>query len=282
MTAPPPHPAASPAGDAAVTPALDAALRAFAGDAIDIAVVLGSGLGDFAETVEVHDAVDAAALPDYPVSTIAGHRGRLLVASLHGRRLLLFQGRVHGYEGHPASATALPAAVSAALGARALILTNAAGGLDPRFSAGDLMLVSDLLVLPAAQRMGLDLQSAPGGPPLPRPLLDAALLGSARAAAADARVLLREGVYGYCSGPTYETRAEIAFYRMAGAQAVGMSTAPEVLAATRLGLPALAISCITNIARTVRQTVSHAEVTEVAGQASERLSRLMHALIRRM
>lgn len=273
------------------------ALRAFAPEPVDAAVVLGSGLGGFADTVSIEAVVDASELPGYPVSTIEGHRGRLLLGRAGERRLLLFQGRAHGYEGYSVAETALPARIAAALGARALLLTNAAGGLDPSFEAGDLMLVTDLLVLTAAQRMGLDLQRMGSGlqrgdtgsqdatgiaSPLPRPLFDEAQLAAARAAARESTVRLREGVYGYCSGPTYETRAEIAYYRLAGAQAVGMSTAPEVLAAVRLGLPALAISCITNISRTVRQVVSHEEVTTVAAQASERLERLLHALIRRV
>ena len=279
-----------PPDDAPALPsALAAALRDFAWDAVDAAVVLGSGLGGFAGSVEIESSVDTAALPAYPRSTIEGHRGRLLIGRAAGRRLLLFQGRVHGYEGYRHADTALPAVIAAALGARALLLTNAAGGLDPSFEAGDLMLISDLLVLTGARRMGLDLHENGGAAdsmaatgPLPRPLFDAALLAEARAAARESAVRLREGVYGYCSGPTYETRAEIAYYRLAGAQAVGMSTAPEVIAATRLGLPVCAISCITNISRTVRQAVSHEEVTTVAAQASERLERLLHTLIRRV
>jgi purine-nucleoside phosphorylase len=130
--------------------------------------------------------------------------------------------------------------------------------------------------------MGLELERGfPTHPGLPRPLFDQAVLECGRRAAADAGVRLHEGVYGFCSGPTYETRAEIAFYRLAGAQAVGMSTASEVLAAANHALPVLAVSCITNVARTVRQAVSHAEVTTVAAQASDRLQRLVHAFIRR-
>lgn len=308
------HPPSAPGQPPAslVLPAdLLQALRAFAPEPVDAAVVLGSGLGGFADTVSIEAVVDAAELPGYPVSTIAGHRGRLLLGRAEERRLLLFQGRAHGYEGYSVAETALPARIAAALGARVLLLTNAAGGLDTSFEAGDLMLVTDLLVLTAARRMGLDLQhltsdlqhaagdlqhltsdpqymdmsttdNTASASPLPRPLFDEALLAAARAAARESEVRLREGVYGFCSGPTYETRAEIAFYRFAGAQAVGMSTAPEVIAAALLGLSSIAVSCITNISSTVRQVVSHDEVTTVAAQASERLGRLLHALLRRV
>lgn len=314
----PPTAAAPSPSPLVLPPALMKALRAFAPEPVDAAVVLGSGLGGFADTVTIEAEVDAAALPGYPVATIAGHRGRLLLGRAEERRLLLFQGRAHGYEGYSVAETALPARIAAALGARVLLLTNAAGGLDPSFEAGDLMLITDLLVLTSARRLGLDLQhmandlqhmandlqhmagdrkhligdprytdsstsdnTAPTSP-LPRPLFDEALLAQARAAARDSDVRLREGVYGFCSGPTYETRAEIAYFRFAGVQAVGMSTAPEVIAASRLGLPVLAVSCITNVSRTVRQVVSHDEVTTVAAQASERLGRLLHALLRRV
>ncbi|MDX9758608.1 MAG: purine-nucleoside phosphorylase [Bacteroidota bacterium] len=271
-----PHDTGSP-----LPPGLHAAVRDFAGNAVDAVIVLGSGLGGFADTVTVHDRVSTADLPDYPASTIIGHEGRLLRATSNGTRLLLVQGRIHGYEGHDAATTALPARIAAAVGARVLLLTNAAGGLDPSFLPGDLMLITDLLVLPGARRMGLDLQlGAMHAPPLPRPLFSAAILARMRDAAIDAGVRLREGTYGFCAGPTYETRAEIAFFRMAGAHAVGMSTATEIITAAAHGVPVVAISCITNIARTVRQTVSHGEVTIVAAQASERLARLVHAFLR--
>ncbi|MFZ1728726.1 MAG: purine-nucleoside phosphorylase [Bacteroidota bacterium] len=258
-------------------------LRDFTGGPVDVAVVLGSGLGGFASTIEILSSVSTRELPGYPVSTIIGHEGRLLLGSVYGLRLLLFQGRVHGYEGYSTEAAALPAQISAALGARLLLLTNAAGGLHPAFRAGDLMMISDLLVLPAARRMGYELNAIPSRQtPLPRPLFDANLLELLRQSAADSSVALREGTYGFCSGPTYETRSEISFFRMAGADAAGMSTAPEVIAAARASLPVLAISCITNIASTVRQKVTHDEVTTVASQASDKLARLVHALLQRM
>ncbi|MBR9976689.1 MAG: purine-nucleoside phosphorylase [Bacteroidetes bacterium] len=259
------------------------AIRTLIGGPVDVAVILGSGLGVFADSVDIIAVISADELPGYPRSTVPGHPGRLLLARSHGLRLLLFEGRVHGYEGHGHAETVLPASIAAACHARLLLVTNAAGGLDPSFSAGDLMLITDLLVLPAARWMGRALASATSSAPaLPRPLFDQALLARMRDAASEARVMLREGTYGYCSGPTYETRAEISFFRLAGAQAVGMSTAPEILTAIRSALPVLALSCITNVARTVPQQVTHEEVTQIANRTSERLQLLLHSFLRRM
>ncbi len=263
-------------------PELLSALHQLTGGDVDVAIVLGSGLGQFADTVELLASVSTSELPGYPISTIEGHQGRLHIARAHGLRILLFQGRVHGYEGYSPGHTALPARIAAALHARVLVATNAAGGLDPAFAAGDLMLITDLLVLPAARHMGLELQGRfTPETPLPRPLFSPSVLARARDAAEEAGVRLREGTYGFCSGPTYETRSEIAFFRLAGAHAAGMSTAPEIIAAARAGLPVLAVSCITNVARTVRQSVSHAEVTATAARASGDLARLVHAFLRR-
>jgi purine-nucleoside phosphorylase len=255
----------------------------------DAAVVLGSGLGGFADRLPVRHRLATADIPGYPASTVAGHSGAIIDAACEGRRLLIFDGRIHGYEGYAPLETSLPAIIAHALGAGMFIVTNAAGGLHPGFNAGDLMLITDYFVLPLAPRMGLALTRLTGyndregladRGERPSTLLDPRIRSLTLAAAAEANVALREGTYGYCSGPSYETRAEIHFLRRAGSDAVGMSTVPELITARMLGLGAVAISCITNKARTVPTTVSHEEVTSVAAQASDRLSRLLTALIR--
>jgi purine-nucleoside phosphorylase len=254
----------------------------------DAAVVLGSGLGGFSDGLTIHHSVPTSDIPGYPASTVAGHSGLIVDASLGDRRTLIFHGRIHGYEGYSPGTTALPALIAAALGVPAFIVTNAAGGLNPLYEAGDLMLVTDYFVLPLAHRMGLtlsDLDAPTTGRSRserglrPGNFLPAIARNLAHAAAAETGVVLREGTYGFCSGPSYETRAEIHFLRMAGVDAVGMSTVPELIVARRHGLQTIAISCITNKARTVATAVSHEEVTRVAIQASDRLSRLLHALI---
>lgn len=259
------------------------AVAAFAGQRVDAVVVLGSGLGSFAEILHHARRMPAAALPGFPASGVEGHAGELATGSVAGRNVLAFVGRLHEYEGHAVAAAALPARIAAGLGARHFIATNAAGGLNTAYHAGDLMLITDLLVLPLARRMGLDLQGiGTGGHPIPRPLFSEPLMHLARDAARETGVRLREGTYGFCSGPTYETRAEIGMFRLLGADAVGMSTVPEILAAVRNGIPTLGISCITNKAVTVQQQVTHEEVTTVAAQSAERFSRLLRALLGRL
>ncbi|MDT8325001.1 MAG: purine-nucleoside phosphorylase [Bacteroidota bacterium] len=258
------------------------ALRDFTGGSVDGAVILGSGLGSFSDTLPCPRSMSTAELPGYPVSTVRGHSGALHLCTCATQRLLLFQGRVHGYEGYSAAQVTLPVRIAAALGAKKLLVTNAAGGLHPTFAAGDFMLITDVLSLPATSGMGLPLEQylSAGGTP-PRPLIAPQLLETGRAAAADAGVRLREGSYGFCSGPTYETRAEIAFFRLAGADAVGMSTLPEILAARLLGMDVLGLSCITNKALTVAQEVSHAEVTAVATRVADDFARLLRAMLER-
>lgn len=267
-------------------PLPDALLRTleeFAGGRVDGAVILGSGLGGFRDTLTCERSISTAALPGYPASTVSGHSGTLHLCTLGAQRLLLFQGRVHGYEGYDATEVAAPVRLAAALGATRLLLTNAAGGLHPTFEAGDFMLITDAISLPATHGMGLPLERAlaTGERPPRRPLFDARLRDAARAAATETGISLREGVYGFCSGPTYETRAEIAFFRFAGADAVGMSTLPEALAGRVLGMDVLGLSCITNKAQTVAQKVSHSEVTTVAARVSQDFSRLVRAMLDR-
>lgn len=255
----------------------------------DAAIVLGSGLGERAEDMVVHAEIHTADIPGYPDVTVMGHSGTILDATIGEKRALIFQGRIHGYEGYDTEATGLPAAIAASFGVSVFIVTNAAGGLNPLFDAGDLMLITDYIVLPVAHRMGLTLgelqhqdAAACGCERSGRPeeLFKKDIRERVRAAAAEEGVTVREGVYGFCSGPTYETRAEIHFLRHAGVDAVGMSTVPELVVARKHALPVIAISCITNKARTVPTTVSHDEVTMVAAQAASRLWRLIRAILR--
>ncbi len=206
---------------------------------------------------------------------VAGHAGVLTLARAGTRRVLLFAGRVHGYEGRTIDEIIFPVRVCATLGIPVMLASNAAGGIGVHLHAGDLMLVTDYLIVPMAERMGARLSAIPGLPAHRLPALDAGLLQHLRDTARSEHIALREGVYGFCSGPTYETRAEIAFMRRAGIDAVGMSTVPECIAAHTAGIRIAAISCITNKARTVPTKVSHEEVTDVAARASARFTRLV-------
>ena len=231
-----------------------------------VAVVLGSGLGGFADALEQAKAVPFADLPGFPRATVPGHKGRLVSGMLAGTPVLALQGRLHGYEGHDAATVAFPARVLAVLGARALVVTNAAGGTNPSFAPGDLMRITDHinmtgrnpLIGPNEDGLG------PRFPDLSRaydPRLAEALEEAARASGQK----LRAGVYLQMNGPSYETPAEVRMARALGADAVGMSTVPEVIVAAHMGLPLCGISCITNLAAGISQhALTHQEVMEVA------------------
>jgi purine-nucleoside phosphorylase len=246
-----------------------------------LAVVLGSGLGAFAGQLDGARSLAFADLPGFVPATVQGHEGRLVLGTVAGVPVLALQGRLHGYEGHDAATVAFPARVLGVLGSRALIVTNAAGACNPAFEPGDLMRISDHLNLTGKNPLiGPDEDAlGPRFPDLSRaydPRLSAAL----RAAANGCGVALREGVYAQFSGPSYETPAEVRMARLLGADAVGMSTVPEVIAAAQMGLPACGISCLTNRAAGIStHPLSHAEVIQVAKQVEGRFLALLRALV---
>jgi purine-nucleoside phosphorylase len=248
-----------------------------------LAVVLGSGLGAFADALEDRRALAFESLPGLPRATVQGHRGRLVYGTLAQVPVLALQGRLHGYEGHDAATVAFPARVLGVLGARALVVTNAAGGCNPSFAPGDLMRISDHLNLtgrnpllgPNEERLG------PRFPDLTHaydPRLATALEAAARATGQ----ALRAGVYAQLNGPSYETPAEVRMARALGADAVGMSTVPEVIVAAHMGLPLAGISCITNLAAGISQhPLTHDEVMEVARGVEGKFLDLLRAFIPR-
>lgn len=254
-----------------------------------IAIVLGTGLGGLADQLQDATALAYADLPHFPRSTVAGHAGRLVLGKLDGVPVAAMQGRFHVYEGYTPQQVVFPIRVLRALGAHTLVVTNAAGGLDPSQRAGDLMLITDHIGLPTMAGInplrGENDESL--GPRFP-PMVDAydpRLLHIARDAAASFGIMVREGVYAMVSGPNYETPAELRFLRVAGADAVGMSTVPEVIAARHMNMSVLAVSCITNVAlpppTALPAEATHAEVVAVANAAGERLTRLVTEIVRR-
>ena len=246
----------------------------------DLALVLGSGLGALADEVEDAVVVPTADVPGYPVSTVAGHAGRLVFGRLGGQPVLVVQGRVHVYEGYGARAVGFPVRLAHALGARGIVLTNAAGGINAAFAPGTLMLITDHLNLTSVSPL-----SGPVGdgetrfPDLSDPY-SAAWRARALAAAARVGVPLAQGVYAFTSGPSYETPAEIRYFRMAGGDAVGMSTVPEAIQAAALGMPVLGLSTITNAAAGMSsEALDHDDVLAVGQQVRERLSALVRAIV---
>ena len=246
----------------------------------DLALVLGSGLGALADEVEDAVAIPTADVPGYPVSTVAGHAGRLVFGRLAGRPVVVVQGRVHVYEGYEPRAVGFPVRLAHALGARGLVLTNAAGGIRPEFGPGTLMLITDHLNLTSVSPL-----TGPVGegetrfPDLSDPYLRA-WREQTLATAARLGIALQQGVYAFTAGPSYETPAEIRYFRTAGGDAVGMSTVPETIQAAALGLPVLGISTITNAAAGLSSAaLDHNDVLEVGRQVRERLSELVRAVV---
>ncbi|WP_437670960.1 purine-nucleoside phosphorylase [Sorangium sp. So ce131] len=248
-----------------------------------VGVVLGSGLGGWADELADLVKLPYADIPGMPRPAVAGHAGMLCAGRVGDVQVACLQGRAHLYEGHALAKAVFGVRVLARLGCRAVLLTNAAGGIHHSFAAGDLMLITDHLNL-----MGVNPLVGPNDEALGKRFPDMTyahdprLLELARAAANDAGVTLREGVYAALLGPTYETPAEIRMLRTLGADAVGMSTVPEIIALRHMGVPAAAISCITNLAAGLTQReLDHAEVEETARASRARFSALLSAWVRR-
>jgi purine-nucleoside phosphorylase len=259
--------------ESAVSAAVDA-IREHAPFQPEIAVVLGSGLGGFTESLSSNAVIQTASVPGYPRSTVEGHKGELVFCTASGRRLLAFRGRVHFYESGSVNALLFPIRVAAALGARILIITNAAGGVNRTFVPGDLMLISDHIDL-TGESFELGHSKTHGAP------YDQQLIRMAENTADKIGVRVVRGVYAGLKGPSYETAAEIEMIHRIGGDAVGMSTVLEVALAASLGMHVLGISCITNKATgTSSAKLNHEEVTVVANQVREQFSRLLMHVIK--
>ena len=262
---------------------LDAAVRAVREHTDlepELALVLGSGLGSLAEAAEDAVVVQAADIPGYPQSTVAGHRGRLVFGRLGERPVVFVQGRVHAYEGHAIRAVTFPIRLVHALGARRLLLTNAAGGIHWHFRPGLLMFIEDHINLAFLSPLaGPDTGDGPRFPDMSAPY-DPEWLDRAQALALEAGIATQRGTYLWTLGPSYETPAEIRFYRHIGADAVGMSTVPEAIEGAYLGMKVLGISTITNLASGMNaEPLDHADVLVVGQQVRSDLERLVRAIV---
>ena len=265
-----------------------ASIRARVSLTPSVALILGSGLGDLASEVRDATGIPYEEIPHFARSTVAGHAGRLLVGTLAEIPVVVMQGRFHSYEGYSPQVLTLPVRVLSALGAHTLLVTNAAGGINPAYRPGDFMLISDQINLPglagANPLLGPnDERFGERFPPLAR-AYDANLRFLARSVAASMSDLtLHEGVYAMVGGPSFETGAELRFLRTAGADAVGMSTAPEVVVARHMGMNVLGISLITNTATGDEgEEVKHEEVLTVADAARSRFVALVLGILRGM
>lgn len=250
----------------------------------DIGVILGSGLGDYAEALEDAAKLPYSEIPGFPRSTVAGHAGMWCCGTLHGKRVVMMQGRFHYYEGYGMKDVTLPVRVMQKIGVKTLIVTNAAGGVNLGYHPGELMVIGDIFSMTAQNPLiGPNLDAF--GPRFPDMscAFDKELRALAHECANEQGFALREGVYAQMTGPTYETPAEIRMLRTLGADAVGMSTVPEVIVARHGGMRVLGISCITNMAAGILdQPLNHAEVTETANRVKGQFRNLLDRIIEKM
>jgi purine-nucleoside phosphorylase len=249
------------------------------------AIILGTGLGGLAEAVRDPVIVPYADLPDWPVSTVVGHAGRLVAGQLEGQPVLAMQGRAHYYEGYSMAQVTLPVRVFQRLGVKILIVTNAAGAIHPDFAPGDVMLINDHLGLAGMAGMNplIGPNLAEFGPRFPdmSQAYDRELAALARRVAQENQLVLREGVYVGLSGPSFETPADLRFLRVAGADSVGMSTVPEVTAARHGGTRVLGFSGISNKANLDGNTLTtHEEVLEAGKILVPKLETLIRGVLR--
>ena len=234
-----------------------------------VGIILGSGLGGLSKSISDAVRIPFSDIPGFPKATIEGHEGVVIVGSLGGREVVALSGRFHMYEGHPAALAAFPVRVFHALGALDLFVSNAAGGISPKLAVGDLMLISDHLNLMGANPLVGEAQEGEIRFPDMTDAYNPGLRWVLRTTAEKLGITLREGIYAGLLGPSYETPSEVKMLRLLGADAVGMSTVPEVIMARALGMRVAGVSCITNAAAGVTgSALSHAEVLETTNRVS--------------
>ncbi|CCQ93192.1 purine nucleoside phosphorylase [[Clostridium] ultunense Esp] len=242
-----------------------------------IGLVLGSGLGSLGEKIENPMVIDYKDIPNFPMSTVEGHKGQLILGQLGNKKVIAMQGRFHYYEGYPLKDVVFPIRVMIGLGIENLIVTNAAGGVDEDFCPGDLMIIKDHINFTGQNPLiGQNFDDlGPRFVDMTR-AYDERLMSIAKKAGEDLGISLKEGVYMWFTGPTYETPAEIKLARTLGASAVGMSTVPEVIVAAHQGIKVLGISCITNMAAGILdQPLKHEEVIETSLMVKDKFERLV-------
>src|SRR5271157_220688 len=252
-----------------------------------VSIILGSGLNSLADSVDKPDVIPFGDLPHFPVSTVLGHAGRLVIGALEGQTVFVMQGRIHFYEGYSMAQVTLPVRVMQRLGIEILIVTNAAGGVNPAFAPGDVMLITDNLNL-----IGMTGQNPLIGPNIdelgPRfpdmsQAYDRALCDLTRGTARKENIVLHEGVYAGLSGPSFESPADLRFLRVIGADSVGMSTVPEVIIARHGGMRVLGLSGISNKANLDGSTITtHEEVMEAGKLITPKMEKLIRGVLRQL
>ncbi|MCL5036135.1 MAG: purine-nucleoside phosphorylase [Chloroflexi bacterium] len=250
-----------------------------------IGMILGSGLGDLAEEVMEAVRIPFSEIPNFPPSTVEGHAGEMVIGRLDGKPVLVMKGRIHFYEGYSLKQVTFPVRIMQNLGIKTLVVTNAAGGVNPDFKPGDLMLIKDHINLQGSNPLiGANEKSLGVRFPDMTDAYDPGYRSLVRKIAAEDNVPLQEGVYGAVTGPSYETPAEVRYMRTLGVDAIGMSTVPEVITARHAGIKVMGISCITNAILKKEGTtpVTHEEVLEVSKRTKPVFIKLVSDFVREL
>lgn len=247
----------------------------------EVGIILGTGLGGFADKIEAAYVVDYTDIPEFPRSTVQGHAGRMIFGTVEGRRVVAMQGRFHYYEGYPMSQVTLPVRVMAQLGIRRLFVSNASGGINPTFRVGDLMIITDHINLLPNPLIGPNLEQL--GPRFPdmHNCYDKDLIALATKIAEQERIKLQYGVYVGGTGPTFETQAEYRYFKVIGGDAAGMSTVPEVIVARHMSIPVFGVSVITNCGLS-DEVGDHEDVQLQGRKAGVRMETLFREMIKNL
>lgn len=250
----------------------------------EVAMILGSGLGDYADGIKIEQTVDYTEIEGFPTSTVAGHKGRFVFGFVKEVPVVIMQGRVHFYEGYPMSDVVLPTRLMGLMGAKKLILTNAAGGVNPDYRPGDFMLITDHITTGVPSPLiGPNMEELGTRFPDMSEVYSVRLQSVIRKYAAECKIDIKEGVYVQFTGPNYETPAEVRMAKLWGGDAVGMSTACEAMAARHMGMEVCGISCITNMAAGIsQQQLDHKEVQETADRVSAAFKELVTKVVTNM
>ncbi len=256
-------------------------VKTFCTETTDVGVILGSGLGAFTTGIDIEAEIPYSDIPHFPVSTVKGHDGKLLIATIHGKRLIIMSGRFHYYEGYSAREVIFPIRVLSKLGIKTLLISNAAGGVNPGFRIGDIMVITDHISFAVVNPLigSNDDLVGPRFPDMSEPYSKKLIL-RAREIAKKKELELKEGVYFGVTGPSFETRAEYKLIKLLGADAVGMSTVQEVIAAAHCGMDVFAASVITDLGiREEENKITHQEVLDAANAATPALTDLFKMMI---
>ena len=247
----------------------------------EVALILGSGLGDYADEIQIETTIDYTEIEGFPTSTVAGHKGRFVFGYVKNVPVVIMQGRVHYYEGYPMTDVVLPTRLMGMMGAKKLFLTNAAGGVNPNFKPGDFMMITDHITTGIPSPLiGPNIEELGSRFPDMSEVYSRRLRDVIRASAEKCGIGLQEGVYVQFTGPAYETPAEVRMAAIWGGDAVGMSTACEAMAARHMGIEVCGISCITNMAAGIsKQELNHKEVQETADRVAKSFKKLVTEII---